>query len=618
MEQKYRTLIQTYETEISARNKESNTLGIIKLLLFALAVLSILALYRTWFSVPLLLCSGILILIFIAACIKHDHILETIAYNKELRRIAEKNLRRITGEWTSFEDTGEEYADPEHPYAMDLDIVGKNSLFQYINNTNTYYGRKQLAEDLLHPEYSDEEIQNRQEAIRELCTDYEWLADLEYLFSKIGINDQFPKLLSELKKQSRFMKHRFINVFFFVLCSITWISVITTIVVRSNFCFALSGILLLFQLIVWNLGKHKADLYLKTARITSYQIPRYCPVIRKITGRSFFSSKMSTIQAQLTEAQEGIQRFSHISSHIKATANPLTSLLLNLLFLWDYKNAFDFEKWKLEYGKTAESWFSTLAELESLMSFAGLAGTCDNVCLPKWSGNERYLLAKQTGHPLLCNRKRICNDFEMKDHIVIISGSNMSGKSTFMRTIGINLVLAKAGSYVCAEKMECSHMDILTSMRITDRTTDGISTFYSELLRIKKIIAAAEQNKNVLFLIDEIFRGTNSAERRLGAEGVLERLLSLGVCGFITTHDLEICKLEENHPSIVNYSFCEDYKDDEMYFDYQIKKGVSTTKNAEFLLRKVGILPPTLPSSQVSPPDRPRSDCQSPHSDLHQ
>lgn len=160
-------------------------------------------------------------------------------------------------------------------------------------------------------------------------------------------------------------------------------------------------------------------------------------------------------------------------------------------------------------------------------------------------------------------------------------------------------------------------MDILTSMRITDRTTDGISTFYSELLRIKKIIEAAETNKNVLFLIDEIFRGTNSDERRLGAEGVLQRLLSLGVCGFITTHDLEICKLEENHPSIVNYNFSEEYNEDEMYFDYQIKKGVSTTRNAEFLLRKVGILPPTHSSSQVSPPDRQRSDYRSPHSDPH-
>lgn len=182
-----------------------------------------------------------------------------------------------------------------------------------------------------------------------------------------------------------------------------------------------------------------------------------------------------------------------------------------------------------------------------------------------------------------------------------------------MRTIGINLVLAKAGSYVCAEKMECPHMDIMTSMRITDRTTDGISTFYSELLRIKKIIETAEQNKNVLFLIDEIFRGTNSVERRLGAEGVLERLLSLGVCGFITTHDLEICKLEKTIPAIVNYSFCEDYTEDEMYFDYRIKTGTSTTRNAEFLLKMVGILPPTHPSSQASPPDRPQSGYQPPH-----
>lgn len=617
MEQNYRTLIRTYETGITAQNKTSNILGVIKLALFALSVFSLIALCCSWFSLLWLLSGGIFAVLFITACIRHDRILESVAYQKELRHIAEKNLQRITGDWTTSGDNGEEYADPEHPYAMDLDIVGENSLFQYINCTNTYYGRKQLADDLLHPEYSDEEIRKRQEAIKELCTDYEWIADLEYLFSKIGRNDQFPKLLSELKEQNLFTKHRFIHILPPVLRTITWISILTTVVVRSGFCFALSGILLFFQLIIWNLGKHKTDRYLKTARLTSYQIPRYCPVIRKIAGRSFTSSEMKAIQAQLTEAEEGIRQFSRISSHIKATANPLASLLLNLFFLWDHKNAFDFEKWKLKYGKTAESWFSTIGELESLMSFAGLARNCDTVCLPTWSGHKRYFLAKQAGHPLLCNKKRVCNDFEMNDHIVIISGSNMSGKSTFMRTVGINLVLAKAGSYVCAEKMECSHMDILTSMRITDRTTDGISTFYSELLRIKKIIEAAETNKNVLFLIDEIFRGTNSDERRLGAEGVLQRLLSLGVCGFITTHDLEICKLEENHPSIVNYNFSEKYKEDEMYFDYQIKKGVSTTRNAEFLLRKVGILPPTHSSSQVSPPDRQRSDYRSPHSDPH-
>lgn len=590
MEQKYRTLIHAYETAITDQNKTSNTFGFIKLTLFALFVFSLISLYCTWFSLLWLLSSGILVILFIIACIKHDHILASIAYQKGLLHIAEKNIYRITGEWTTFKDNGEEYSDSEHPYAMDLDIVGENSLFQYINSTNTYYGRKQLADDLLRPGYSDKEIRNRQEAIKELCTDYEWRADLEYLFSKIGINDRFPKLLSELKEQSRFMKHRLFNVLLRILCIITCASIVTTAVVRSDFCFALSGTLLFFQLTVWNIGKHKADLYLKTARVTSYQIPQYVPVIREIAKHSFSSPKMKEIQAKLAEAEKGIRQFARISSHIRSTVNPLSSLLLNLLFLWDHNNAYDFEKWKLEYGKTAENWFSTLAEFESLMSFSSLAGTCDRVCLPELSENKTRLSVRQIGHPLLCNQKRVCNDFEMKDNIVIISGSNMSGKSTFMRTIGINLVLAKAGSYVCAEKMECSHLDIMTSMRITDRTTDGISTFYSELLRIKKIIEAAGQNENILFLIDEIFRGTNSVERRLGAEGVLGRLHALGVCGFITTHDLEICKMQEDNPAIVNYNFCENYREDEMYFDYRIKKGISKTKNAEFLLKKVGIL----------------------------
>ena len=286
---------------------------------------------------------------------------------------------------------------------------------------------------------------------------------------------------------------------------------------------------------------------------------------------------------------EGIRQLTSISSHMKYMANPIAGFLLNAVLLWDYKNAFDFQKWKQRYGGKAKEWFTAAGEFESFLSFAGLARTCDTVCLPVISEKDTKISAVQIGHPLLANRERVCNDFEMPHSIIIISGSNMSGKSTFMRTAGINLVLARAGSYVCAEYMCCPVLRIVTSMRIADRTTEGISTFYSELLRIRKMIDCAAEYKNVLFLIDEIFRGTNSVDRQKGAEGVLKRLHELGACGMITTHDLEICNLADE-TEIINYSFYEEYEGDEMYFDYQIKKGVSKTRNAEFLLKKIGIL----------------------------
>jgi len=166
----------------------------------------------------------------------------------------------------------------------------------------------------------------------------------------------------------------------------------------------------------------------------------------------------------------------------------------------------------------------------------------------------------------------------------------MSGKTTFMRTVGINMILASTGSYVCADLMTFSMMKVMTSMRIADALTEEISTFYAELKRIKEIIDAAQVNENLLFLIDEIFRGTNSVDRLKGAEGVLQKLHILGICGIITTHDLEVCKLESAYRRIKNYYFNEQYSNNDIIFDYKMKKGVSKTTNAQYLLKKVGII----------------------------
>ena len=265
-------------------------------------------------------------------------------------------------------------------------------------------------------------------------------------------------------------------------------------------------------------------------------------------------------------------------------------IILNSLLLWDYKNAIDLDNWKMKYSDSVENWFYTLGELESLISFANLPRICNNMCLPSFNNKNNIIEATNIGHPLINNEKRICNDFKLDNNIYIISGSNMSGKTTFMRTVGINMVLARAGSYVCADSMLSSKMKIITSMRIRDDLNEGISTFYAELKRIKKIIDQSHSDPQTLFLIDEIFRGTNSVDRLKGSEGVLKELCKSHVSGMITTHDLEVCNLEDENPNITNYSFNEHYVDGEIFFDYKIKNGRSLTTNAEYLLRKVGIL----------------------------
>ncbi len=248
------------------------------------------------------------------------------------------------------------------------------------------------------------------------------------------------------------------------------------------------------------------------------------------------------------------------------------------------------DEWKRKYADISEQWFLALGDLESLMSFANLARVCNNITLPIVLSKNKAIQANKMGQPLLTNDNRINNDIAFNNSIFIISGSNMSGKTTFMRTVGINLVLAQCGSFVCAEQMSFSPMKIMTSMRIADDLNEGISTFYAELNRIKGIIELASKQSDMLFLIDEIFRGTNSVDRLSGAKAVISKLNDSGVVGIITTHDLELCELTSQFMRIKNFSFSEYYQDKKIHFDYKIKMGKSCTTNAKYLMELVGII----------------------------
>ena len=590
MKQKYEDIIQKSEAAAAKQNKIANMVGGMKLLLVAVMLFTFYKAYVTGLFSKWTMGLCMELVVYIIACKKHSTLFEEISFQKGRAQISRQNLKRMQGGWTEFPDTGEEFADGSHGYATDLDIVGNNSVFQFLNSTNTYHGRTRLAKDLLYPDYSKEEIFQRQQGITELSKEYEWTMGTEYFFSKIGVDSGFPKLLKELQDQTVFLKSGLGKGLFGLSRLVTMAALLFGLISSNPMGVYFLEVMLLFQMILWLAGFGKIRNYLGHMKKIPYKMSAYNDVIKEIRTKEFESDKLKEMKEKLLVAEEGIRELTRISSNINQCNNEIACFVLNVLFLWDYKNALDFQKWKQHYGQKVEEWFELLGELESLISFTNLARNCENVCVPSITEAGKEIVMKSVGHPLLPNQKRVCNDFKMDGEIVIISGSNMSGKSTFMRTIGVNIVLANAGSYVCAKKMECALLSVVTSMRIVDRTTEGVSTFYSELIRIKAILDAAQKNPNMLFLIDEIFRGTNSVDRIKGAEGVLKRLHTLGATGIITTHDLEICKLESKHDAIVNYSFYEEYKEDEMYFDYKIKAGISKTRNAEFLLKKVGIL----------------------------
>ena len=590
MESKFNDDIKKRKESISELNKTANIITIFKIILFILICYNIHKIYVNHYPLKLILLLVVEVIIFIIASLFHKTTYDQIHKDEGIIKIDEANIKRITGQWSDFTDIGEEFMDYDHDYATDLDIVGKNSLFQMINSTGTYYGRRRFVKDLLNPNFSAKDLKKRHDAITELSKSYNLCVETEYDFSLIGVDDDFPSLISQLQDKKRFIKSKALKLLFKISSIITCITLLYSILTKNTISFIILNCLIIFQLLIWVIGYLKANSYVGTLKKLAPKINQYDSVINNITKTIFTSDKLDEIEKNLETAKVGVGKLSKIASNINQRNNGVMCIILNSLLLWDYKNAIDLDNWKQEYSDSVEGWFHALGELESLMSFANLPRVCNNMSLPTFTEENNIIEATNIGHPLIANDKRICNDFTLDNNIYIISGSNMSGKTTFMRTVGINMVLACAGSYVCANSMSVSKMKIITSMRIKDDLNEGISTFYAELKRIKKIIDKSHNNPNTLFLIDEIFRGTNSVDRLKGAEGVLKELCKSHVSGMITTHDLEVCNLEYENHNIINYSFNEHYIDGEIYFDYKLKRGKSLTTNAEFLLKKVGIL----------------------------
>jgi len=272
--------------------------------------------------------------------------------------------------------------------------------------------------------------------------------------------------------------------------------------------------------------------------------------------------------------------------------SPMAHLFANAIMLWDFQCIINADRLKKNYGRFFGVWIETIGRFEALSSLSIIWFENPQWVYPDVSEDELLLKGDGLAHPLLHHSERITNDFPVQygGTVAIITGSNMSGKSTFLRTVGINLVLALAGAPVCALSFRCSPVRIYTSMRINDDLSSRVSTFYAELLRIKKMVEAVRRGENVVFFLDELFRGTNSQDRHDGAVAVLNALSNHKSIGIISTHDLQLCELSRiDDKKYVNYHFREHYKDGSITFDYKLNSGESKTKNAMFLIKMIGI-----------------------------
>jgi len=574
-------------------NRQSDLLGYVKLALLLLFAVSIYFMVKRWDFTIYKIVSGVLLAAQIPAWIFHARLDENLAHAAGLIEINKRHLDRMEGRWSAFSDTGEEFADPGHPYCCDLDIVGKKSLFQFLNTTHTWHGRHTFIQDLLYADYTEQEISRRQAAVEELALAPDFTDEMEYLFSQIGCDPAAPALVKELQENRPFLKNKMLRalLLYWPLATLFFVGLVIIFHWKSFYIFAVC--LYVAQTFLWLAGLLFTGKYLKSVFRLPFKLAAYGKVLGFLGNATFQSEYLRQIQADLTNsdvsAAKAIKELSKIADKVSVRSNAIVYFVLNVLLLWDFECAFLFEHWRQKYAPHCEKWFLALGEIESLSCFATLRKVCSHTCYPRAS-SHRCAEAEELGHPLIPEATRVTNPLRLQENIIIVSGSNMSGKTTYLRTVGINIVLARAGGPVCAKSMALSAFRIYTSMRIADDLNAGISTFYAELKRIKMILEAAETDCNTLFLIDEIFRGTNSADRLEGGRTVISRLAQTGTSGFITTHDLDLCNLEQTAPHVVNNHFCESYENDRIIFDYKLHPGRSRSTNAKYLMKMLGIV----------------------------
>lgn len=574
--------------------KNYNIIGTLRLVAFVVTLIYIYLLIRriSIYTFIGTLCS---LIVFVFLISYHSNISSRLKRIKNLIIINGKYINRIDGNWSNFKDIGEDGIDIDHPFSTDLDIFGVNSLFQLINTTNTFLGRKKLINLLKIKEKNADTIIKRQNAVKELSQKIKFCIDLECDGSSDKKNSRdTSELINYAENSETLFKDSHIKSLIYFLPVFSILFCIVTLIFKIKYFYYIIPIIFVIHAILNFISYTKIPVILNSVEGFNDDLKSYVGILRLIEGENFKDDHLKELKSNLffkdKSSSKVMGELNTVINNINLKNNFFIYFFLNLVFFWDFRCFFALEKWKFQYGKLIKKYIDTLGDFEVLSSLSVLTHLDSEFNFPTFTKENLILNAKALGHPLIKNKDRICNDMNMRNNIFIVTGSNMSGKTTFLRTIGINLILAYAGAPICGKSMECSLMDIFTSMRINDNLMEGASTFYVELMRIKKIIDYLPKKEPMIFLIDEIFRGTNSKDRIIGARSVLKNLDKPWVCGLISTHDFELCDLEySNKNKIINYHFSESYSENKIHFDYKLRKGRCDSTNAKYLMKMVGI-----------------------------
>lgn len=488
--------------------------------------------------------------------------------------------------------TGAEFAVKNHVYCNDLDIFGPHSLFRLLNRAHTRTGMQTLADWLLGPA-DPIEISVRQEAIRELTPLLDWRQELE-------AHARLEKRIAEPTDFLEHWLHAGENQAIIRWKKLRWLPVLTGSLIIAAFLGWVPWLV-----VILFLGFHSFILTKLNPSVKQYAeqsqgivdtLKALGVLLEKIENQPFQSAKLQQLQYRLTSetgaASKQIEVLASVTESLNFRLNPYFMLAIGLPSLWDLQWMTKLEAWKQTHRHDLAKWLTVVGEMEALCSLAGFSYANPQYPFAEISPETFELKAKKAGHPLIHPDKRISNDFELH-HIgqtAVITGSNMSGKSTFLRTMGLNTVLALTGSAVCAEAFTCSPVRVFTSMRTQDSLEENTSSFYAELKRLEALLQLAKSSTiPVFYFLDEILKGTNSVDRHKGAEALIRQLHLLKSSGFVSTHDLELGMMSTEHDYVHNYSFYSTFSDGQLHFDYRLQEGVCREFNATALMRQIGI-----------------------------
>jgi hypothetical protein len=529
------------------------------------------------------------LLVFILLMAWHSRILLRRQRSNRSVNFYERGLARIEERWQGLGEQGSSFNDPSHPYAQDLDLFGAGSLFELLSSARTHAGEQTLASWLKNPT-PIETTRSRQSAVDELRSCLDLREDLAVLGTDVetgldpdplikwGHNPPTPKL---------------------VLLRIA--AGLTSILTLASLAFwAITGqelwffVTALIEIIFVYSRRNATAKALGGAEKASRDLQLLSLVLARIEREQFKTDPLKKLLSTLIEKDlppsRLISRLNFLLTLLDSRRNPFFAPIAFIL-LWEIQLSFFVEDWRRAHGAAIEGWISTVAQFEALSSLAGYAYEHPNDPFPELCDNAPCFEGEGLGHPLLPENKCVRNNVNLTGQmqVLIVSGSNMSGKSTFLRTIGINAVLAQAGAPVRAHRLRISPLVLGASIRIMDSLQEGTSRFYAEITRLRKIVEQAEGPVPLLFLLDELLNGTNSHDRLIGAEAIVAGLVRRGAIGLLTTHDLALAHITESTPLVANVHFEDHLEDGKMAFDYRLQPGVVKKSNALELMKSIGL-----------------------------